>query len=65
MKTIFMTSAVGAAMLGVVALLVHPSFGVLYSNPGAAFSVGLIGLGVCIEMRKRSAATTAARQSTP
>ncbi len=65
MRTILSTVAFGAGMLGVIALLVHPSVGLLYDNPGVALGVGLIGLGVCVEVRQRAAATMAARRSTP
>lgn len=46
------TGAAGALIFG----LAHPAAGVIYSNPGVMLAVGLIGLGLCKDARKRCAA---------
>jgi hypothetical protein len=63
MRAILITLAFGAGLLGVLAMLVHPSIGLVYDNPGVALGVGLIGLGACVHWRQNAAATTAAHQS--
>lgn len=55
MKSFLMTCACGLASLGLLALLIHPDVGVMYDRPGVAVGVGLIGLGLCVEARKRMA----------
>ncbi|GAB4107922.1 MAG: hypothetical protein Kow00105_12450 [Phycisphaeraceae bacterium] len=41
------------AVLMVVYLAIGPGVGVLYGNPLACLGVGLIGLGLCMESRRK------------
>ena len=43
----------------VVYACLHPDHGVLYDNPLACLGVGLVGLGMCVEARKRMQAQPA------
>lgn len=36
---------------------VHPSAGVIYTSPGVAISLGMIGLGLCLQARQNAQAT--------
>lgn len=36
----------------------NPTSGVIFQSPGAAVGIGLIGLGICMEARKKMAAKT-------
>lgn len=57
MRSLVITCIVGVAALGLLALMIHPTLGVLHDRPGAALGVALIGLGLCLEARKRAAAS--------
>jgi hypothetical protein len=59
MKTMLNTMAWGFAVTVVVYAAVGPGMGVLYGNPLACLGVGLIGLGLCIESRRRLVAVKA------
>lgn len=39
----------------------NPSNGVIFQSPGAAVGIGLIGLGMCMEARKKMAAQAQAQ----
>lgn len=53
----------GFAVAVVVYAAVGPGMGVLYHNPLACLGVGLIGLGLCMEGRRRLVPVKAATQS--
>ncbi len=53
MKSILNSLAWGFAVAVVVYAAVGPGMGVLYGNPLACLGVGLIGLGLCMESRRR------------
>ncbi len=63
MKRAIQTIAWAVASLTIVYAAFNPESGVAYQSPGAALSIGLIGLGLCLEGRKRlgpTPSTTAA-----
>jgi hypothetical protein len=64
MKSMLNTLAWGFAVAVVVYAAVGPGMGVLYGNPLACLGVGLIGLGLCVEGRRRLA-TEKARAGVP
>lgn len=59
MKTTLNTLAWGFAVSVVVYAAVGPGMGVLYGNPLACLGVGLIGLGLCVDSRRRLVAVKA------
>jgi hypothetical protein len=65
MKTIFNRLAWAFAVTVVVYAAVGPGMGVLYGNPMACLGVGLIGLGLCVESRRRLVAVKAAGSHRP
>ena len=58
MKPALHTLAWGFAVAAVVYAAVGPGMGVLYGNPLACLGVGLIGLGLCLEGRRRAVAVS-------
>lgn len=64
MKTVLHTLAWGFAVAVAVYAAVGPGMGVLYGNPLACLGVGLIGLGLCVDSRRRLVAVKA-EASTP
>ena len=64
MKPILTIVAWTFISLVIVYLAVNPDSGVIYASPTAALGVGLIGLGLCMEAKKRLApAGATARRS--
>ncbi len=61
MKTKLNILAWGIATMAVVYAAVGPGMGVLYGNPLGCLGVGLIGLGLCKEGRRRLATVKAGR----
>ena len=59
MKSMLNTLAWGFAVTVVVYAAVGPGMGVLYGNPLACLGVGLIGLGLCVDSRRRLVAAKA------
>ena len=59
MKSMLNTVAWGFAVSVVVYAAVGPGMGVLYGNPLACLGVGLIGLGLCMDSRRRLVAVKA------
>lgn len=55
MKSILTVVAWTFVSLVIVHLAVNPDTGVVHASPTAALGVGLIGLGLCMEARKRLA----------
>lgn len=53
MKTILNRLAWAFAVTVLVYAAVGPGMGVLYRNPLACLGVGLIGLGLCVDSRRR------------
>ena len=53
MKSILTVVALTFVSLVIVYLAVNPDSGVVHASPTAALGVGLIGLGLCMEARKR------------
>ena len=52
-----------AAAVALIVGLAHPAAGVIYTNPGVMLAVGLIGLGLCKDARKRFAAQPVAART--
>lgn len=65
MKTVLNRLAWGFAVTVVVYAAVGPGMGVLYGNPLACLGVGLIGLGLCMESRRKLIAVKAAQSQAP
>ncbi len=42
----------------------NPTSGVIFQSPGAAIGIGLIGLGMCMEARKKQLAQQAQKAQT-
>ena len=62
MKPILIIAAWAFVSLVIVYAAVNPNSGVIHMSPTAALGVGLIGLGLCMEARKRlNPAVTKAR----
>lgn len=59
MKSILNSLAWGLAVAVVAYAAVGPGMGVLYGNPLACLGVGLIGLGLCMESRRKLVAAKA------
>lgn len=59
MKSMLNTLAWAFAVSVVVYAAVGPGMGVLYGNPLACLGVGLIGLGLCVDSRRRLVAVKA------
>jgi len=53
MKSFLATLALTALCAVVLISALHPERGVLFQSPGAALGLGLVGLGLCMEARKR------------
>lgn len=53
MKSMLNTMAWGFTVSVVVYAAVGPGMGVLYGNPLACLGMGLIGLGLCVDSRRR------------
>jgi len=60
MKPVFNLLAWSFALTALVYMAVGPGVGVLYHNPLACLGVGLIGLGLCMDSRRRLLAVKAA-----
>jgi len=65
MKSILHSLAWGFAVTVVVYAAVGPGMGVLYGNPLACLGVGLIGLGLCMDSRRKLVAAKAALSHNP
>ena len=66
MKPILIIVAWAFVSMVIVYAAVNPNGGVVYSSPVATLGIGLIGLGLCMEARKRLLpADEKARQSGP
>ncbi len=59
MKRALNMTAWSFAVFTVVYLAIGPGVGVLYGNPLACLGVGLIGLGLCMESRRKLVAVKA------
>jgi hypothetical protein len=53
MKGIIRFSAWAFVAAAVLYLALNPQTGVIYQSPMSALGLGMIGLGICMEMRKR------------
>ena len=53
MKALATQLAWGAAIVGVMYLLIHPDRGLLFRSPGVIASIVLIGLGLCRHSHRR------------
>lgn len=58
MKSLAVLVLWGAFSAGVLYALLAPDSGLLFSSPGAALGVGLIGAGLCLNSRHVTARTT-------
>ena len=65
MKPILTIAAWTFVSLVIVYLAVNPQAGVIHTSPGGALGVGLIGLGLCLEARKRLARHAAKAADAP
>jgi hypothetical protein len=63
MKPMLHLTVWGAAIVGLLALLLHPGFGILQHGLGTSVGLGLIGWGLFVEARKRSLAAADAAQA--
>lgn len=64
MKSALNILAWSFAVTALVYCVVGPGGGVLYGNPLACVGVGLIGLGLCMDSRRRLVADKATRHLT-
>jgi hypothetical protein len=53
MKSILTVAAWTLVTLIIIYVAVNPQSGIIYTSPSAALGVGLIGMGLCMEARKR------------
>ncbi len=63
MKSILNILAWSFVLTLIVYLAVGPGTGVLYGNPLACLGVGLIGLGMCMDGRRRLVPVKAAKHT--